>query len=185
MTCIVGILHDDAIYVGGDSAAIDVETLATSIRMDEKVFLTEGGDFVMGFAGSWRMGQLVRYALDVPEHPRAKDDMTYLVNDFADALKKMLSEKGSLTKDNGVVMFDGELVLGYRGNLYVIDSDLHVSRSADDFVASGMGAPIALGALYATKHSRMGPEKRIALALGAAARYNASVKPPFHVLKLG
>ena len=50
MTCIVGVAHKGAVYIGGDSAA--VAGWALTCRADHKVF--KNGDFVMGFTTSFR-----------------------------------------------------------------------------------------------------------------------------------
>jgi len=76
MTCIVGLVDDGAVYMGGDSAG--VLGLSIEVRADEKVFyLNEKSSWrtrldprellkpvrhlvVMGFTSSFRMGQLPR-----------------------------------------------------------------------------------------------------------------------------
>ena len=66
MTCIVGLVHEGVVYIGGDSAG--VAGLSLVVRADEKVL--RNGDFLMGFTTSFRMGQLLRYKLDPPRrHP--------------------------------------------------------------------------------------------------------------------
>ena len=57
MTCIVGLVDNGKIYMGGDSAG--VSNLDIRIRADQKVFKT--GEFIMGFTSSFRMGDLLKY----------------------------------------------------------------------------------------------------------------------------
>ena len=59
MTCIVGLVHEGVVYIGGDSAGVGGMSL--TVRADEKVF--QNGEFLMGFTTSFRMGQLLRYSL--------------------------------------------------------------------------------------------------------------------------
>ncbi len=184
MTCIVGLEEDGVIYVGGDSAAIDIESLEISRRNDEKVFLSDDNNFIIGFAGSFRCGQLMRYAVNVPARRINQDDMSYLVNDFVDCFKTTLREKTTLKKENEVEDIDTTFVLGYNGKLYTIDKDFQVGCPLDNFVSIGCGAHVALGALYATKELKMKPIKRITLALKAAEEYSAGVRAPFRILKL-
>ncbi len=181
MTCIVGLEHEGVIYVGGDSAGVDENSLEICTRLDEKVFVLD--DFIIGFSGSFRIGQLLRYALVVPDQPSRKDDMAFIVTDFVDAIRTMQKDKGSMTKENELEAHEAGLVVGYNGNLYVIESDFNVLKPADKYVASGLGAPVALGALHATENLNMKPEARIMLALAAAAHFNASVRPPFYILR--
>jgi len=187
MTCIVAIEKDGVVYVGGDSAGVDVDTLDIVRRADEKVFLSEGGDndVIIGFAGSFRIGQLLRYALHVPDQPSRKNDMAYMVTDFVDAVRTMQKDKGSMTKENELEEHDGQFIVGYNGHLYIVYGDFQVERPVDSHAAIGCGMSYALGSLHSTRNSKkLSPEQRIRKALRAAAEYSAGVRPPFHVLKL-
>lgn len=184
MTCIVGLEYEGVIYIGGDSAGVEAGSLAICGRADEKVFVTDSGEMAMGFCGSFRIGQLLRYSLTIPEQSAKKDDMAYLVTDFIDAVRNMQRDRGSLRKENEVEEHDAGFLVGYNGKLYVIESDFQVGRPTDNYAAVGCGAQIALGAMYATKDSTLTPENRIRLALSAAAEYSAGVRAPFHIVKL-
>lgn len=184
MTCVVGIEHEGDVYIGADSAGVEEYSLAICGRADEKVFLSESGEFIMGFAGSFRIGQLLRYALTEPEQSVKKDDMAYMVTDFVDAVRTMQKEKGSMSKTDELEAHDAAFLVGYKGKLYCIESDFQVGRPIEGYAAIGCGGQIALGAMYATRTSNMTPEERIELALEAAAEYSAGVRGPFLVLKL-
>jgi ATP-dependent protease HslVU (ClpYQ) peptidase subunit len=184
MTCIVGIEDKGVVYVGGDSAGIDPSSLAICGRADEKVFVTDDGEFAMGFAGSFRIGQLLRYALTPPDQGSKKDDMAYMVTDFIDAVRAMQKDKGSMKKENELEEHDAAFIVGYRGKLYVVESDYQVGRPIENYAAVGCGSQIALGALYATRNSGMSPEERITMALQSAVEYSAGVRLPFHIVKL-
>lgn len=184
MTCIVGLEHEGAIYIGGDSAGVETGSLAICGRADEKVFVTDSGEMAMGFCGSFRIGQLLRYALVLPPQKVGQDDMAYLVTDFIDAVRNMQRDKGSLKKENEVEEHDAGFLVGFNGKLYVIESDFQVGRPIENYAAVGCGAQIALGALYATQQMNMLPEDRVRLALAAAAEYSAGVRAPFHIVKI-
>lgn len=184
MTCIVGLEHNGVVYIGGDSAGVETWSLAICGRADEKVFVTDSGEFIMGFCGSFRIGQLLRYALTPPEQSQKKDDMAYMVVDFVDAVRVMQKEKGSMKKENELEEHDAAFLVGYRGKLYCIETDFQVGRPMEGYAAVGCGAQIALGAMFATRNSNLAPENRIELALTAAAEYSAGVRGPFLVLKL-
>ncbi len=62
MTCIVGVVKDGVVYIGGDSAG--VSGLRLIKRKDSKVFKRKG--FIIGYTSSFRMGQLLRFKLDPP-----------------------------------------------------------------------------------------------------------------------
>lgn len=180
MTCIVGLVHEGIVYMGGDSAAIDTDTLDVVSRLDEKVFMND--EMMMGFTSSFRMGQLLRYALTVPDHPSRKDSMAYLVTDFVDAVRGLFHEKGYLTKENEQES-GGSFLLGYRGELFVIEEDFQVARHKDGYAAIGCGMSYALGSLHST-HTCLDPFERIRMALDAASHFSAGVQPPYTILKL-
>jgi ATP-dependent protease HslVU (ClpYQ) peptidase subunit len=64
MTCIVGMVENGKVYIGGDSAG--VSGFDYHIREDQKVF--QNGDMIFGFTSSFRMGQLLQYSLKIPDH---------------------------------------------------------------------------------------------------------------------
>ena len=66
MTAIVGLVDSGIVYIGGDSAGASGWSL--TVRADAKVFFNAG--YLFGFTTSYRMGQLIRYALQPPEPAR-------------------------------------------------------------------------------------------------------------------
>lgn len=175
-TCIVGIEHEGHVYIGGDSAG--VKGLSIQTRRDEKVFKNE--DFVMGFTSSFRMGQVLRYAFVPPEHSPRKDDMEYLVTDFIDAVREAYKESGFMSKDeeSNSAESGGTFLLGYKGNLYIVDDDFQVGQTHDGYAAVGCGSDLALGSLYTSSFSD--PVERMEVALKAAAHFSAGVRGPFN-----
>lgn len=172
MTCIVGVVHKRDVWMGGDSAGVAGWSL--TVRSDTKVF--ETGPFLMGFTTSFRMGQLLRYSLKPPEHPKGMDTLQFMSTLFIDAVRKCLGDGGFLTKDKGAEE-GGTFLVGYRGRLFKVDSDFQVGEAADKFAAVGCGADVALGALFATRH--LPPQARVSSALQAAERFSAGVRRPF------
>ena len=70
MTCIVGFIDKDGVYIGGDSCALSTDDYSYNIRQDEKVF--QKGEFIFGYSASFRMGQIIRFKLRTPNHPKGK-----------------------------------------------------------------------------------------------------------------
>jgi len=170
VTAIVGLVHDDRVYIGGDSAG--VAGYVTQVRSDAKVF--RNGPYLFGFTSSFRMGQLLRYALQPPAVGADLDK--FMVTTFVDAVRDCLKAGGFATKESEAE-HGGTFVVGVAGRLFRIDSDYQVGEQADRFDAVGCGQEFALGALHAT--AGMPPKRRINLALEAAARYSAGVTGPF------
>jgi ATP-dependent protease HslVU (ClpYQ) peptidase subunit len=176
MTCIVSVKEGDSVYIGGDSAGI--AGLSITIRNDEKVF--QNGPFIMGFTSSFRMGQLLRYKFDPPQQTVHQDDMQYMVTDFVDGLRRCFSANGFGDKDATV---GGTFLVGYKGQLYTIESDYQVGIPNTPYDAVGCGADLALGSLHSTSKMKLSPEQRIVMALEAASTFSAGVAPPFLIIQ--
>ncbi len=177
MTCIAAFVEGDTVWMGGDSAG--VAGLSLSGRDDQKVF--RNGPMVFGFTTSFRMGQLLRYALTVPDHDPRVDIDKYMATTFIDAVRACLKDHGWASKRNDSEE-GGCFLVGYKGRLFRIDDDYQVGVPADGFDAVGCGHDIAKGALYATPE--MSGRARLVLALSAAERHSAGVRGPFHVESL-
>jgi len=178
MTCIVGIERDGILWIGADSAAFKDDEI--NIRTDPKVW--RAGEFLYGFSGSFRVGQVLRWGFKPPRNTRGTD-MEYMVMDFVDDLKDFLSDKGLLVRGDSFDSYDAEIVIGFRSRFYVIESDFNVSAKADPYIASGSGAHYALGALYALfEQESLSPEQILHQALGASSYFCPSVKPPLSII---
>jgi ATP-dependent protease HslVU (ClpYQ) peptidase subunit len=178
MTCIAGVVGGDGrVYVGGDSAGVSGWSIVT--RADEKVF--RRGEWIFGFTSSFRMGQLIRYALDLPVPP-SRGIERFMATTFIDALRKTLKEGGCAQVENGVET-GGAFLVGLRGRLFIVDSDFQVGESRDGFAAVGCGQAEACGALRVLgRHSKLAPRKQVLAGLEAASYLNGAVAPPFVVV---
>ena len=178
MTCIVGLKFSGHVYIGGDSAGVSGWSISS--RKDPRVFIN--GEMSIGFTTSFRFGQILQYELTVPKHyPDVTVDQ-YMVKQFVPAVRQALKEHGYLyVKENNES--GGCCLIGYRGRLFLMDSDFQIGEMGADYYAVGCGADIALGALHAIGQLdiALGPEKAIKLALGAAETYSAGVKGPYTV----
>ena len=179
MTCIVGWVEDDNVWIGGDSAGVAGYSL--QLRADEKVF--KKGEFVFGFTSSFRMGQLIRYQLVIPKPEEGQDQDDYLYTKFLDAIIKCFKDNQyarvvSETVNGGCFLF------GYRGGLYRVEGDFQIGKAYSCFDAVGCGADLALGCLYGMKSSELTPIMKIKTALKAAQEFSAGVRDPFHVVSI-
>lgn len=172
MTCIVGVVSDGVVHLGGDSAG--TAGLERTLRRDPKVFRV--GEFVLGFTSSFRMGQLLQHRLTPPAIPEGADLHAYMVTEFVDAVRELFDD-GGYTKDKGGRESGGTFLVGVRGRLFQIADDFQVGESLDGYDACGCGQAYALGVLHATRANQ--PFNRLELALEAAAYHNAGVSGPF------
>lgn len=186
MTCIVGLNAKGKIWIGGDSAGIDTDNLLRVVRKDPKVFKLDNR-FIVGYSGSFRFGQILRYKFTPPEKPEEMDDYAYLVTDFMDALRTATKDGGFTKVDDSVESLEeASAILGFNGRLYTIEEDLQVGEMALPYCSLGCGSDFAFGSLHTgfQLSKRMAPRKRIQMALEAASHFSAGVCPPFTIQSL-
>lgn len=174
MTCIVAVVENGVVSMGGDSAGVAGWQL--TLRKDRKVFHNEG--FLIGGTSSFRMLQLLRYAFMPPLYDGLTKLDRYMATTFVGALRQCFKDGGYAQKNNEQES-GGTFLVGYRGHLFEIADDYQVGESLNNYAAVGCGAEVALGVLYATP--KMRPAKRLELALHAAQAHNAGVRAPFYI----
>lgn len=177
MTAIAGIVEDGTVWIGGDSAGVSGHSLEA--RSDPKVFIN--GEFVFGYTSSFRMGQLLEHEFTPPKPHEGENGMAYMVKRFIPGVKSALKNGGYQINKDGQD-FGGVFLAGYRGQLYMVQSDYQVARLRQPFAAIGCGEDLVLGSLYSTKIQQWNPKERIELALDAAAEFSSGVRGPFTVL---
>lgn len=175
MTSIVAYKKEDTIIIGGDSAASGNNRIVS--RKDKKVFKRRGIAF--GFAGSFRIGQLIKYSLKIPKRPTHMYNEEYIFNCLIGEIFKLL-KLNKLVKKN---QMDCNILIGYGKQIYKVDSDFQVEIADDNYAAIGDGADIALGALFVLKDTELTPEEKLEKALYASARYCTTVSPPFYYVE--
>lgn len=189
MSCVVGYIDNanGKICIGCDTAAVEKNKLGIRTRNDEKIFQKDG--IIFGFVGSCRTGQILKYLFEIPEHPDGMDDMTYLCGIFIRNFIECLKENEAFTNENGEGYIEGEFLMAYRGKLYIIASDFQVASEAGNFCSIGCSDDYAQGAFYALEaveeiSKDVDAQIRVIIALEAAAKFSAGVRPPFKILSL-
>lgn len=179
MTCVIGYKTEEGIWIGADSAGT-TEWGSQTLRADQKVFSRNG--FTMGFCGSYRMGQVLRYNLVATQQPEGVGDYEYMVTTFVEDVRRVLKRAGySHIKNN--VETGGQFIVAYRDGLYEVEDDYQVGISSRSYVCIGSGTDIASGAMSVLTEHEITPDKAIRRALKAAADHDAYVAAPFKVLK--
>ena len=184
LTCIVGLVQDGVVYMGGDSAGVN-DSFDLRVQKNPKVFVVDGR-FIIGFTNSFRMGQLLQYSLKVPWQKKSQDDYGYMCTTFINAVRKCFEKGGFMGEDDDDDDREtgGTFLVGYRGRLFTVEEDFQVSEYLYSCAAVGCGEDYAMGALFVTERLGSPPEERIRLALEAAAHFSAGVHPPFVIIRL-
>jgi ATP-dependent protease HslVU (ClpYQ) peptidase subunit len=176
MTCIVGLVHDGKVFMGGDSAATINNTVQVSC--DPKVFLK--GEFLFGYSGDHRFGSILRFAFTPPAIAEDEELDCYMAVEFVNELRKALRQCGYLTINNSVESSESRMLVGLRGHLFYVDPIFATHRARDGFNAIGCAEEAALAVMHATKE--MPAAERVELALVIASRLVEGVRPPFTIL---
>ena len=176
MTCIVGMIDrkSNKVIIGGDS--LSSTNIFISSRKDAKVF--KKGSFVIGCTSSFRMIQLLRFSLVLPEI-NGKDIYEYMCTDFIDAVRECFSKGGFLQKEQTGEEIGGQFLVGYEDRLFIIDNDFQVGETYDEFNSVGCGSDFALGCIYLLRDKNIPIENKIRQALEAAEHFSPFVKQPF------
>lgn len=180
MTCIVGWANEKAMIMGGDSAAVGGYDI--TIRDDPKVFELHqpgGPGVLIGFAGSFRMGQLLM-TLKVPRDTR-ENLFAFMVVDFIPVIRKLFGSGGFMVKEHGREE-GGKFLVAYRGRIFTIDGDFQVGMPSDNYDAIGCGEAYALGVMdVLLRQKEADPQKVLATALEVSAKRSGGVRPPFRL----
>ena len=188
MTCIVALINENKVFLGGDAAASDDKSGLIFQRTDPKVFKV--GQFGIGFVDSFRMGQILQYSWTPPVYkPTAgyRNLDKFLRTRFVESVKEAFKENGYGNQNPGTE--DGDeggiflITVQGAGRIFSMDSDFHIGEADVQYMAEGAGQELALGSLYSTAQVKT-PRKRVRMALEAAAKFNMSVRPPFTIIEV-
>lgn len=136
MTCIVGFVEGNTVWVGGDSAG-------TSWNFNQDLYDTPKvfrvGSALIGSCGSARQGDLLRYSLEMPDHDPRKPLEKYMGTAFIDAVRKCFKDGGVCALEHGVENNQGAFIVGYKGRIFTIYSDFQVRVPKLPYAAVGCG----------------------------------------------
>lgn len=174
MTCIVGIVKKEKVFMAADSAGVGGYDV--TIRLDPKIFKVD--DFLIGCTTSFRMIQLLRFSFNPPKMHPDTDIYEYMCTDFVNRMRDCFKTGGFTTiKDS--VENGGTFLVGYKNRLFTIHDDFQVGESSDRFDAVGCGTPYALGVMAALHNTDIEPELLLNRALEITTHFSAGVRPPF------
>lgn len=189
MTCVVALIHEQKVYMGGDAAASDEKSGLIFQRTDPKVFKI--GQYGIGFVDSFRMGQILQYNWTPPLYKPTSGYRNldkFIRTKFVESVKDAFKEHGygnftpgsSDDGDEGGVFL---ITVQGSGRIFTMDSDFHIGEADVQYMAEGSGQELALGSFFSTAAVKT-PRKRVRMALEAAAKFNMAVRPPFTIIEV-
>jgi ATP-dependent protease HslVU (ClpYQ) peptidase subunit len=151
---------------------------------------------LLGFASTSPLASYLRYILALRSAPMADTLEEYLRNEFVNLLREYRKDPlsawkqamqpsesaphGQLDQTTQAPQATRVLLVGAYGRLFTVWSHDQVVEALNGYDALGVGADVALGALYATRGQCA--EERVKSALRAAARLTGVVRQPFYVV---
>lgn len=185
MTLIVALKDKDSVWMGGDSGGFTSDYHGRT-EVDEKIY--RNGPFVIGYAGSFRIGQIVRYDFVPPKkgYPKSankasnEDWMLYFIKHFIPDLKKCISSNDAETE-----IEDAVLLIAVKNKFFEIALKTYqVEKCSDKFTAIGGGYCYALPALSVLEKecSHLNAQTKIEKAMDASSEFYMGIRKPYTIL---
>lgn len=181
MTCIAAIIDGKGRgHIACDSLGSNIYTKNT--YTNRKIF--QVSDMLIGFTGSYRMGQILQYRLPMPSALVGQDLDRWMHINFVDAVRDTFKENGFLCVENGQEQpVQGQFLIVVAGRIFTMQSDLSLLESDDGFEACGSGEDYARATMNAAiAHGLRKPRRILREAIESAAKYVPSVGGEIHIL---
>ena len=170
MTCIVAVAKDEHVWMAGDLMGSNGFT--KKVYSDTKVFVN--GDFIIGYCGSFRMGQILQYNWEQPPRIEGLTDRQYLQTDVIESMRNCLAQFGVGEFKEGEHQ-GGNFLIGYRGGIYEMQNNFSILKN-DDFAAIGSGTYHAEAALKVlTESPDFDPAYVLQKSIEVAGEFTTSV----------
>lgn len=177
MTCIIGMVEGNTLYMGGDSQVTDGGGMISPIA-HSKIF--KKSNMLFGITGLPRLAQILQFSLKIPEHATNFGAFEYLCTFFIDAVRDCLKESGFAQIKDNVESQNSRFMLGYKNRLFEIEYSFQVIETTMKYRAIGHGEDYAYGAMEVLMDNKeMSPREKIRRALKAVAKFDNTVSSPF------
>src|SRR3990167_10695397 len=179
MTIVAGLKTPKGTFIGADSFAGTANSFALLQPYGKLLRLTS--QLVVGLAGSPICTQVLRTVTLSPQYQDQSDEQ-YLQMFFGDTFRKALRAAGALkVVDEQQRMASTELVIGYKTELYKLDSNFFLLKAESSYAITGAGYSWAEGVLDVLPVS-LSPTKRLLRAMEVAGNHSPWVRGPFYVM---
>lgn len=181
MTCIVGLVHEGEVWMGGDRCV----TWGSSGRQaaDTQPKIARIGNMLIGAAGESNASDLVFWTESLSTFDGG-DAKKYLLRQVVPWLRSVAEDKGRMEVRDGRKILPWCLLFGIGGRLFDCDDGGDVCEPTPGYWSLGLGGHTAVGSLHTTARTRLAPRRRLYLALKAASDLTDSVGPPFDIVRL-
>jgi ATP-dependent protease HslVU (ClpYQ) peptidase subunit len=176
MTTIIGIEHKDRCFLVADSRTTDADGKVYSHPEVKKI--SENGMFLIAGSGETLPCDIAQHVWEAPNPTKQdREDLYHFMIAVAmPSLRKCLIDNGYRFNDD-IDETRFQFIMAIGGEIFDVDQELSVSKSADGVYAVGSGAPYALGALYAGADAYEAMEIASKLTVFTAGPYISKEQP--------
>jgi ATP-dependent protease HslVU (ClpYQ) peptidase subunit len=180
MTCIAAIVDKNGVgHIACDS--VGSNGFSRSFYSTKKIFSV--GNILFGFTGSYRLGQLLQYRLDLPQATVDQNLDQYMNIHFMDSIRSTLKDHGYLHVEDNEESLEGEFLVVFSGRIFTVQSDMSILESMDKFEATGSGEDYARATMNTLVEYGVEDTKLILTeAIETATKYVPSVGGEIHIL---
>ncbi len=148
MTTIIGLEYRDKCFIVADSRTTDADGKVYSHPEVKKI--SENGMFLIAGSGETLPCDIAQHIWEPPTPTKQdrEDLYHFMITKAMPSLRKCMIENGYRFNDD-IDETRFQFIMAVGGEIFDIDEELSVSKSADGVYAAGSGAPYALGAMYA------------------------------------
>jgi len=125
MTVVLADTQDETLIFAADSAASNGDEIYTVDT--PKVFAL--GSYLFGYTGSYRIGQILRHYVELPEPPEREAER-FLVREVVPILRAAVLEQGAAGPGQDFLGEKTALLVGFRSRIWCIGTDLTVTPEA-------------------------------------------------------
>lgn len=180
MTLVVAVADEKRAVMGSDSGAASLADSAMFKVKNPKVF--RAGPFVVGFALSWRFGQILQYHVEWPEPEPGCDLFRFTITEVGPRIRNAVVEHGFMAPRDDNTKRDAQAILALDNQIFGINGRMEVIQLQEPYVAIGSGQQVAYGSLYVTQAlTDLSLERRVEIALEAGCEYVPGLRRPFTI----
>lgn len=178
MTLVIAVADEKRAVMGGDSGSASLAAAGMVTVRNPKVF--RAGPFLVGFALSWRFGQILQYHVEWPEPEPGCDLLRFAITEVGPRIRTAVVEHGFMAPQDDNTKRDAQAILALRNQIFGINGRFEVAQLQEPYIAIGSGHQVAYGSLYATQtRTDLSLERRVELALEAGCEYVPGLRRPF------
>jgi ATP-dependent protease HslVU (ClpYQ) peptidase subunit len=148
MTTIIGLEYKDRCFIVADSQTTDEGGRIYTHPEVEKI--SANGSFLIAGSGETLPCDIAQHLWEspVPTKQDRQDLYRFMIKKAMPSLRKCMTENGyNFDEDSKETRF--QFIIAVGGEIFDVDQELSISKSADGVYAAGSGAPYALGAIHA------------------------------------